>query len=71
MNKFNKLVKVNNGKANHMAELKTNGLGVTFLFTYCGSGEGKSASAFYEIPAEVNENTLTCKKCLKKYLSEK
>jgi hypothetical protein len=53
-------VKVGKGNSIHVAIQDVNGLGVGYIATYCGSGEGKKATYFTETIKNV-----TCKRCLK------
>jgi hypothetical protein len=61
------LVKVNSGKAIHLA-WKFEGAYGTSISTQCGSGEGTPRTTrYYKVVKEVNPENITCKKCRKAY----
>jgi hypothetical protein len=62
---YNKMVKINNGKAVHIAKSFINPNNVNVTLTQCGSGEGKKGVRFYTLPVETDLQYVTCKKCAK------
>lgn len=58
-----KKVRINNGRAVHMAEVKTDKYGKTFYTVSCGTARIQNARATVYRAAASNEE-VTCKKCL-------
>lgn len=67
MEKF-KLVKVNTGKAVHLAKYFETPSGVTGYDVHCGSGKTGFRDMLHKVAGEVKLENITCKKCQQRYL---